>query len=454
MSKEVEILLGEPKKAILKLSVPIIIGMLVQTVYNLADGIWLAGISSNALAAIGLFFPFFMVIMALGSGIGAGGGSAISRKIGAGLKKDAENTALHTFAIATIISILLYLLIFPFIGEIFNRLSGNGEVGKMSVDYARILFGGSIFIILVNAGGSVLRGEGNAKKAMFGLIFGAGLNILLDPIFIYVFGWGVSGAALATLIAYIGSFILFWYWLFFKKNIYLDLSLKNFNFDKNIIKEILWVGIPSALTRVSMAVSMIFLNMIIIVIGSTNGIAIFVSGWNIVMFGTIPLMGISTGVTSVTGAAFGAEDKNKLKTAYMYAIKISILIELVIAYIIFIFAPSLAKMFSYSEGSAGIYDDLVNFLRIIPLFCLTVPLGMLTSAMFRGIGRGVSSLIVTLLRTFVFQLFIVYLLAIILGWGLTGVWWGIVIGNILAVGITFAWGILTINRLVIHNKGR
>ena len=448
MTKQVEILLGEPKKAILKLSVPIMIGMLVQAVYNLADGIWVAGLGADALAAIGLFFPFFMVIMALGAGIGIGGSSAVSRKIGAGTKKDAENTALHTFLIALVVSILLSLLIFPFINRIFSGLSGNGEVGAMAADYAKILFGGAVIIILVNIGNAVLRGEGNVKKAMYGLILGAGLNIILDPIFIYWLGLGVAGAAIATLISFTVSFLLFSYWLFIKKDIYLDLNLKRFNFNKNILKEILWVGIPSALAQFSMSLSMIFLNIIIVATGGTNGVAIFTSGWRVIMFGVVPLMGMAAGVTAVTGAAYGAKSKYKLKTAYFYAIKVGILMELIIAGFVFVFAPVLANAFSYSEGSAEIYNSLVDFLRITCLFYLAVPLGMLTSALFMGVGSGVNSLIATILRTFVFQLSTAYLLGVVFGFGLTGIWWGIVAGNICSGGVIFMWGRSTVNKIL------
>ena len=448
MTEQIKILLGEPKKAILRLSIPIMIGMLMQAVYNLTDGIWVAGLGTNALAAIGLFFPFFIAIMALGSGIGVGGSSAISRKIGAGIKENAENTALHTFVIALVVTALFSLLMFPFINSIFSGLSGNGEVGAMAADYAKILFGGAVIIILANIANAILRGEGSAKKAMYGLILGAVLNIILDPIFIYWFGLGVAGAAIATLISFTASLLLFVYWLFIKKDIYLDLNLKKFNFNKNILKEILWVGIPSALAQFSMSLSMIFLNIIIVFVGGTDGVAVFTSGWRIIMFGTIPLMGMATGVTAVTGAAYGAKSKYKLKTAYFYAIKIGVLMELIIAIFVFVFALALAGVFTYSEGSAGIYNNLVDFLRIICLFYLTVPLGMLTSAMFRGVGRGVSSLIATILRTFGFQLSAAYLFGITFGFGLTGIWWGIAVGNVCAVVITFIWGRLTVNKIL------
>jgi len=414
MTKGVKILLGNPKKAILKLSVPIMIGMLVQAVYNLTDGIWVAGLGTDALASIGLFFPFFMVIVALGNGIGIGGSSAVSRRIGEGMKKRAENTALHTFVAAFVISILFSLLMFPFIGKIFNGLGGE-KVGAMAATYARVLFGGAVIIVLANTGSAILRGEGNMKKVMYASILGAGLNIILDPIFIYWFGLGVAGAAIATLISFIFSFLLFIYWLFLKKNIYLELYLKNFNFDKNILKEILWVGIPSSLAHFSMSLSMIFLNVIIVIVGGTNGVAIFTSGWRILMFGIIPLLGIATGVTAVTGAAYGAKNKHNLKIAYLYAIKMGILIEFCITVLIFVFAPQLASIFSYSEGTSEIFDSLVDFLKISCLFCLSVPSAMLTSAMFMGIGKGVNSLVITILRTFVFQLFFAYLLGISFG---------------------------------------
>ena len=445
MTKGVKILLGDPKKAVLKLSVPIMIGMLVQAVYNLTDGIWVAGLGTDALAAIGLFFPFFIVITALGGGIGIGGSSAVSRKIGEGMKKRAENTALHTFIAAFIISILFSLLMFPFIGRIFNGLGGE-SVGAMASSYAKVLFGGAVIIVLANIGNAILRGEGNVKKAMYGLILGAGLNIILDPIFIYWFGLGVAGAAIATLISFTFSFVLFAYWLFLKKNIYLDLNLKDFSFDKNILKEILWVGIPSALSHFSMSLSMIFLNVIIVVTGGTNGVAIFTSGWRILMFGIIPLLGIATGVTAVTGAAYGAKNKYNLKTAYLYAIKIGILIEFGVTVLIFIFAPQLAGLFSYSEGTSEIFDSLVSFLKISCLFCLSVPPAMLTSAMFMGIGKGVNSLVITILRTFVFQLFFVYLLGVSFGFGLNGVWWGIVIAGFVSALTGFIWGRLTVAR--------
>jgi Na+-driven multidrug efflux pump len=201
-----------------------------------------------------------------------------------------------------------------------------------------------------------------------------------------------------------------------------------------------------------MSLAMIILNKIVIKVGGTDGIAVFTIGWRIVMLGVIPLTGIATGVVSVTGAAYGADNREKLKTAFFYAIKLGLIIEFAIGILVAIFARPISHIFTYSEGSAGIFDNLVTFLRIISLLYPTVPMGMLTSAMFRGIGHGGKSLIVTLIRTIILQIPVAYLLGIVLKMGLTGIWLGIIAGNMLALVVTFSWGIFTINRVALPSQ--
>jgi putative MATE family efflux protein len=448
MTKGVKILLGDPKKAILKLSAPMMLAMLLQALYNIADGIWVAGLGADQLAAVGLFFPFFIIIVALGAGIGVGGSSAISRRIGEGNREVAENTAAHTIVFAFLVALVISVAALPFTGSLFRSLSGNGEVGRMAADYARILFAGAAVLVFSHIAGAILRGEGAAKKAMYGMAIGSCLNIVLDPLFIYGFKLGVVGAAWATLVSIAVSAVLFFYWLFIQKKIYLRITFKDFKFDMGILREILSVGFPSSLAQLSMSLAMIALNVVVIQAGGTDGVAVFTSGWRIVMVGTIPLLGMATGVVAVTGAAFGAKNKEKLKTAYLYAIKIGILIELAVGILVAVFARPISYIFSYSEGASRIQETLVVFLRITAVFYPTVPLGMLTSAMFRGIRKGTRSLIVTILRTIILQVPICYLLGITFGFGLNGVWTGIVAANLLAVSVTFSWGKYTVEHVI------
>jgi putative MATE family efflux protein len=452
MTEGVKILLGDPKKAILKLSAPMMLAMLLQALYNIADGVWVAGLGADQLAAVGLFFPFFIIIVALGAGIGVGGSSAISRRIGERKRKVAENTAAHTIIFAIGLALIISISALPFTGNLFRSLSGNGEVGRMAADYARILFAGASVLVFSHIASAILRGEGAAKKAMYGLALGSCLNIGLDPLFIYGFKLGVVGAAWATLISIAISAVLFIYWLFIQKETYLQTTFKDFKLDMGILREILSVGFPSSLAQLSMSAAMIVLNVVVIQAGGTDGVAVFTSGWRIVMLGIIPLLGMATGVVSVTGAAFGEKNKQKLKTAFLYAVKIGVLIELSVGILVAIFSGPISYIFSYSKEASRIQEDLVVFLRITAIFFPTVPLGMLTSAMFRGIRKGARSLIVTILRTIILQVPICYLLGITFGLGLNGVWMGIVIANVTAVVVTFSWGKYTVEHVLDSNR--
>jgi len=198
---------------------------------------------------------------------------------------------------------------------------------------------------------------------------------------------------------------------------------------------------------VSMSIAMYLLNIIIIKAAGTNGVAVFTSGWRIVSIGTIPLMGVATGVTAVTGAAFGEKNPEKLKSGFLYAVKFGVLIELTVAVSSFIFAVPLSRIFTYSQDAKVIAPDLIKFLRWMAPLYPTIPFGMLTSAMFQGIGKGERALAVTILRTVILQVAVSYIFGIVLGFGLVGVFWGIITGNIIAVTIAFLWGKITIKRM-------
>lgn len=443
----IKTLLGDPKRAIIKISVPMMIGMLVQAIYNLTDAVWVSGLGADALASIGLFFPFFMILISIGSGISIGGSSAVSRKIGMRDKISADNVAIHSILLGVVIGLVISLPFIPFLKNIFLLMIRSEPIALMSSSYGKVLFGGAVFIMLNNIFNGILRGEGDSKRAMYAMILGSGLNIILDPIFIYVFGLGVVGAAWATIISIMISTSLFSYWLFIKRDSYIDITLREFKADFEIIKEILSVGIPASLSQLSMSFSMLFLNMVIVMAGGTDGVAVFTSGWRIVMFGIIPLLGMAAGVTAVTGAAYGARDKEKLNISYLYAIKIGFLIELFIAVFVFIFAREITFIFTYSKEASRIADDLTTFLRYISPYYPTVPLGMLTSAMFQGIGKGFRSLVVTILRTLIVQVPVAYILGVTFNMGLKGVWLGIFIGNLIAVTVAFLWGRYTVHSI-------
>ncbi len=446
-TRGVETLLGDPKKAIRKISGPMIIAMLVQTLYNIVDGIWVAGLGSKQLAAVGLFFPVFMVIISLASGISVGGSSAISRKIGANDKRLADTAAGHTLFMGLAVAVFIMIAILPFIRNIFLSIGAEISVVDLVADYGKIIIGGSVILVFNNIASGILRGEGDTKRVMYAMGLGSILNIILDPIFIYTLNMGINGAAWATLVSMSVTSLLAFYWLFIKKNTYIKFHFNVLKFNGKIIKEILRVGIPASLAQMSMAAAIFILNGFIVKTDGTNGVAVFTSAWRIIMIGLVPLLGISIGVTAVTGAAFGAKNPNKLASGYFYGIKIGFLIEILIVSLIFIFAAQLAYLFTYSKDTAHISDTLIKSLRQLIWFLPAVPLGITTSSMFQGIGKGENSLILTIMRTLIFQILFSWFLGIQLGYGLSGICWGVVTGNITASLIAVTWGQIEIKKL-------
>ncbi|PLV60488.1 MATE family efflux transporter [Thermotoga sp. KOL6] len=425
----------------MKLSIPMMIAMLVQTIYNLADGIWVAGLGTRALASIGLFFPIFMIIISLAAGIGVGASSVVAQKIGERNKKGADFAASMSIALSIVTGLIGIAIFLPTISSILKFAGAHGETLYLALEYSTILIYAIPLIMFNNVANGVLRGEGDTKRAMIAITVGSFLNIALDPVFIYVFKFGIRGAAYATVLSIAFSSFLIAYWLFFKRDTYVSFTL---GWSGKILGQILKIGIPASLAQATMSIAVYVLNIFTVKAGGDSGIAVFTSVWRVINFGTVPLIGMAMAVTSVTGAAFGERNIEKLETAHLYAVKLGFLIGVSVMILILFLAPLIAKVFTYSQEGMEIYNDLVTALRILGLFLPGVPFGMFTSSMFQGIGKGLQSLIVTIMRTIVMQVFFSWFFVFVLKTNLIGVWWGIVLGNTVSAAITFVWGRFTV----------
>jgi putative MATE family efflux protein len=446
-TKGVKALLGDPKKAILTLSLPMIVAMVVQTLYNLINRIWVSGLGTDAAAAVGFAFPLLFMGTAIATGLGVGGGSAISRKIGAKDKKGGDIAAVHTLILMVIVALAYAIPLFVFAEDIF-RMIGAGQATGTAALYARIMYSATIIWFFTSIATALLRSEGDAKRSMLAMVLGGILNAVLDPIFIYVFGWGVPGAAIASVVSICISAVLLFYWLFLKKNTFLSFPFRGFHFDKSVIKDILAVGFPASLLQLSMAIMLFIMNIIVERISGTDGVAVFSAGWAVAMTASMPLLGMATAVVSVTGAAYGAREYKKLDIAHIYALKIGIIIETSIAIVTFIFAPVITLAFTISSDMAHLGNDITTFLRIICIYYPATAFGMLSSSLFQGVGKGLYSLIVTILRTIILIIPLAWIFGVILGWGLVGAWWGLVVANIIGSAITFIWAKLYVNGLL------
>ncbi|MCJ2541139.1 MAG: MATE family efflux transporter [Candidatus Thermoplasmatota archaeon] len=435
----VETLLGDPKKAILKLSIPMIIAMSVQTAYNVADALWVSFLGPDALAAVGLFFPFFFILIAIATGIGVGAGAALSRRIGAKDKEGSDNVAMHSLLMMMGTSLVMVVIFLPLTRPMFAAMGASGDVLDMTVQYSQIMFAIAPLLFFMNWATAIMRSEGDVMRPMLAMTAGSILNIVLDPIFIFTLDMGVAGAAWASAVAIAVTALPLIYWMFIKADTYVTIQRCCFTYSRDIVKDIMRVGLPATVMQLSMSITMLFLNFIIIDIGGTDGVAIFTTGWRVVMVAILPLIGIATAIVSVTGAAFGARQYEKIGVALNYSIKMGFIVEVGIAAVTFVLAGPIAAVFSTGEGGERIQGELENLIRILAFFYPFVAFGMFSSSMFQGTGKGMNALVVTLLRTVVFTMAIVLVLAYAMDMDLNGVWWGMVLGNTMGAIVAFVW---------------
>lgn len=432
----VSIIMGDPKLAIKKLSLPIMVSMLVTFAYNLADTIWVAGLGTEALAALGFFMPIFLIIIGLGNGLGSGANSLISRSIGEKNKKKADNAAIHAILLTVFISIVAPVILLFFLKDILT-IMGAGSVTPFVVEYAQIILVGLIALLFSSVGASILRSEGDVNRAMYVMLVTAILNIIIDPIFIYVLNLGISGAAIATIISSSISSLIICYWLIIKKNTYLSISFKNFRFNLTILKNIIGVAIPATSETVIFSIISLIINFMLSLLSGPMGVATYTAGWRIVNLAMIPHLGLSTATLTVVGAAYGARKIKKLISAYNYSIKLGLSISSVMGILIFLFAPYISMIFAYSN-QASLAPAITNFLRIISIFCITLPFGTISSATFQGLGKGLISLILAIQRVLIFEAIFAWFFAFVLNMGVYGVFWGLSLGGVVGYLIAYA----------------
>lgn len=446
-NKNIELMRGNPETAVRKLAIPVMISMLLTASYNIIDGIWITGLGEAAIAGIGFVTPIFMILNGVSVGLGSGATSSISRFVGAHDKSRASDSAAHSIIILFIASIIL-TLIFLVIQEPLLRIYGaSGTALEEALSYSTPLFLGLIGIMFANGASGILRGEGDMKRAMYAVVVSVILNAILDPIFIYTFGLGAAGAAIATVLSSLISAVVILYWLLVKKDTYVDINLRKFKFNSKITKNILKVGIPASLDMFIMSIAVALYLIFITIISGDYGVAAYTSGQRIYLFAIMPLTAIGTAVVAVCGSAFGAENGDYLSRAHKYGAKFGILFGLAVTIIVVLFATPIASIFAYTPETTHLVSGIALFLQFAFLSIPLTGAGMASSFLYQGIGRGVTSLFFTIFREVICTVILTYLFGIVFGWGLIGIWIGLAVGRSIASIVNYIYGRHTIKQI-------
>lgn len=455
-TKGVDLLLGDPKKAVLIMAIPLLISLVAQSMNNIIDTVWVSGLGSSEVAATGFVLPLFLILVGVGNGIGVGASSAISKHIGAGDRNSADRVAFQALMITLVASIAITLFLLLLERPIISAI-GAGDATDVSIAYGRPIFIGAIVLLFNGVLANLLRSEGDSKRAMITQLIGVGINIILDPIFIYPAGhfeWlpfgldmGLPGAAWATVIAFVIPTLIQLYWFFVKRDTYLNVVDHKIRFHPDDDKEILKVGIPSSMEMFVLSISIVLLNMII----GNNGhfidnVTINTCVWKVIDILMMPLLAISFGIIPVLGAAYGAKRNDNIRIAFMYALKLCVGLAIAMSALTIIFSDGMVFLFTYGEDTSRLRPEMASILAITCTILPFVATGIMASGFFQSLGLGVKSLMTCVIRN-ALQLPVCYVISLTtlsLGTLVWGIWFGEVVGSLIA----FFWGYYVLRKLL------
>lgn len=434
-------MLEEPvKRLVCTLAVPTILSMLVTSFYNMVDTFFVGKIDTQSTAAVGVVFSLMAIIQAVGFLFGHGSGNYISRKLGAGDVDEAQKMSAVGFFTSFFAGVVIMVVCLFFIEPLSYALGSTETIQPYTVAYLRMILIGAPAMTASLVLNNQMRFQGSAFYAMIGIVSGAVINIVLDPILIFGFGMGVAGAALATTVSQYLSFIFLLFMIRRGGNI--QIRFKNFKPSLHFYKEVIRGGIPSLFRQGLASVAAICLNHAAGVYGDAA-----IAGMSIVsrimMFVNSALIGFGQGFQPVCGFNYGAKRYKRVLEAFFFCVKTAFLFLAGVAVIVFIFAPQLVTIFRKGDvdvikvGTAALRYSIV----VLPLSSWIVMCNM----MLQSIGKGLKASIVASARQGIFFLPLIAILPYFLG--LTGVEICQAVSDIFALTVSIPLGISVIREM-------
>ena len=394
---------------LIKLSIPSILSMTIQALYNVVDSIYVGRLSTDALSALSLTFPLEMILISIAVGTGVGASSLISRRLGQGENRKASSAAEHTLLLSLVYGLIIGIVGFFFSEDLIAIFTDNQTLIQLGAEYLKITFVGSVFLFVPSLSNNILRGEGNTFIPMISMLIGSIINIILDPFLIFGIGpfpmLGVAGAAYATVFSRMVSGIFIVYMVLNNAKD-LKIDLKQFKISFPILKDIYSVGLPAMIMQLLGSIMVGGLN---IIVGSHNDYAIAVVGiyFKLQSFVFMPVFGLNQGYMPIIGYNYGHNNPKRMKETIKYGLVTAFVIT-TLGFILFQTMPELfIKLFNDDPELISIG---ITALKTISLAFPVIGIAIVASTTFQAVGKGVISMIVSFLRQIIVLLPVAYLL--------------------------------------------
>lgn len=426
--KEKNFTTGSINRAIILLSIPMVLEMIMESLFAVVDVYYVGRIGPNAVATVGLTESVITLVYSMAIGISTAPMAMIARYIGKGDQAGASKVVLQAIYLAVSIALLVGVPGFFFAADILRVMGGTEELIAEGVGYTQLMFASNIFIMLLFLLNGIFRGAGDAHLAMRALWLANIINIVLDPIFI--FGWGpipemgVMGAAVATTIGR-GCGVAYQFYLLSSGKSVVHINWKQLGIDWNIIRRLFKIAANGALQFLIASASWIFLMRIIAVFGS-EAVAGYTIAIRLIIFAILPSWGLANAAATLVGQNLGAGQPERAATSAWRAAFLNMLFLLTVSIIFYLNAEFMIQIFS---DVPSVIQSGIMSLQIICLGYIAFAYGMVLSQAFNGAGDTRTPTIINLICFWMLEIPLGYYLAVSLGWGLAGVCWAIAISE-------------------------
>lgn len=439
-----ELDLGKEKinKLILAFSIPCVISMLINSVYNIVDQIFIGqGVGTLGNAATNVIFPLVIIFNATAGLIGNGAAANLSLRLGEGRRDAAGKSIGQAITLTVLISIALFIITYIFLPKLLYIFGCTKNVYPYALEYGRIILFGAPFMIIYSALSNVIRADGSPKYSMIMLVVGAIINIILDPIFIFSFDMGVAGGAIATVLGQIVSFVIAIFYIKRIKSV--NLSKKDFLLDKNVFK-ILSLGLSSFITQSTILVLFVFMNNVMTKFGALSKfgadipLSVYgvISKINSLFISTV--LGVSIGAQPIIGFNYGAGKELRVKETLKKVLIINFVVGIVFNVLFVLFPRQIANIFIAKNDPN--YNLFIEFAILMChsflLLCSLNALEMTTSITIQSLGKVKKATMVSFIRQILLLIPISLFLCIVLDKGIYGVLYAGVIADVICFIIT------------------
>lgn len=430
-NKKMELLGSAPiSKALLAMGIPTMIGMMVNALYNLVDAYFVGGLGTSQMGAISVVYPLGQVVVGLGLLFGNGAASYISRLLGNEEKVKANKVVSTALYSSIFVGVVIIICTIIFLNPILKLLGATESIMPYAVTYASIYIISCIFNVFNVTMNNIVTSEGSAKTTMFALMAGAILNIVLDPIFIYVLNLGVAGAAIATAISQIISTLVYLCYIFSKKSIF-RFSIKDCCFSKDIISEILKIGIPTLVFQLLTSLSISLINTQANEYGDSV-IAAMGAVTRLISMGSLMVFGFIKGLQPIAGYSYGAKKYDRLHKAIKTSILWSTIFCVIFGLAAAIFSTAIISQFTADDMEMISIGE--KALRANGFSFILFGFHTVYSSLFLALGKGKEGFILGACRQGICFIPVILILPVILG--INGILYAQPIADVISAIIT------------------